>query len=51
MQGQKGETVQIFGTTLTHQNAIQEEIKSRLKLGNTCYHLIQKCLPVYYTEI
>jgi len=26
-----------LGTTLTNQNSIQEEIKSRLKLGNACY--------------
>jgi hypothetical protein len=26
------------GTTLTDQNSIQEEIKSRLKLGNACCH-------------
>ena len=26
-----------FGTTLTNQNSIQEEIKSKLKLGNACY--------------
>jgi hypothetical protein len=25
-------------TTLTNQNSIQEEIKSRLKSGNACYH-------------
>jgi len=25
-------------TTSTDQNSIQEEIKSRLKLGNACYH-------------
>jgi hypothetical protein len=25
-----------LGTTLTNQNSIQEEIKSRLKLGNAC---------------
>ena len=31
-------------TTLTNQNSIQEEIKSRLKLGNACYHLMQKLL-------
>jgi hypothetical protein len=29
-----------LGTTLTDQNSIQEEIKSRLKLGNACYHLV-----------
>jgi hypothetical protein len=26
-----------LGTTLTNQNSIQEEIKSRLKLRNACY--------------
>ena len=31
-------------TTLTNQNSIQEEIKSRLKSGNTCYHLVQNLL-------
>jgi len=30
-----------LGTTLTNQNSIQEEIKSRLKSGNACYHSIQ----------
>ena len=28
-----------MGTTLTNQNSIQEEIKSKLKSGNACYHL------------
>ena len=28
-------------TTLTNQNSIQKEIKSRLKLGNACYHSVQ----------
>jgi len=31
-------------TTLTNQNLSQEEIKSRLKLGNACYHLVQNRL-------
>ena len=26
------------------QNSIQEEIKSRLNLGNTCYHSVQNIL-------
>ena len=30
--------------TLTNQNSIQEEIKSRLKLGNACYHSVQNLL-------
>ena len=33
-----------MGTTITHQNSIQEEIKSRLKSGNACYHLVQNIL-------
>jgi hypothetical protein len=28
------------GTTLTDQIYIEEEIKSRLNLGNTCYHSV-----------
>jgi hypothetical protein len=33
-----------LGTTLTDQNYIQEEIKSRLNLGNACYHSVQSLL-------
>jgi len=33
-----------LGTTLTNQNSIQEEIKSRLKSGNACYHSVQNFL-------
>jgi len=33
-----------LGTTLTNQNSIQEEIKSRLKSGNACYHSAQNLL-------
>ena len=32
------------GTALTNQNSIQEEIKSRLKSGNACCHLVQNLL-------
>jgi hypothetical protein len=28
-------------TTLTNQSSIHEEIKSRLKSGNACYHSVQ----------
>jgi len=31
-------------TTLTNQNSIAEEIKTRLKSGNACYHSVQKLL-------
>ena len=30
-----------LGTTLTNQNSIAEEIKSRLRSGNACYHSVQ----------
>jgi len=33
-----------LGTILTNQNSIQEEIKSRLKSGNACYHSVQNLL-------
>jgi hypothetical protein len=35
------EEFRYLGTTLTNQNFIQEEIKSLLKSGNACYHLVQ----------
>jgi hypothetical protein len=38
------EQFRYLGTTLTNQNSIQEEIKSRLKLWNACYHWIQDLL-------
>jgi hypothetical protein len=31
-------------TTLTDQNCMQEEIKSRLNSGNACYHSVQSLL-------
>ena len=33
-----------LGTTLTNQNSIVEEIKSRLRSGNACYHSVQNLL-------
>jgi hypothetical protein len=41
------ETVEQFkylGTTLTNQNPIREEVKSRLKSVNACYHSLQNLL-------
>ena len=38
------EEFRYFGTTLTNQDSIPEEIKSRLKSENACYHLVQNLL-------
>ena len=38
------EELRYLGTTLTNKNSIQEEIKSRLKSGNACYHSVQNVL-------
>jgi hypothetical protein len=39
-------TFKYLGTTLTKQNDIQDEIKSRLNSGNACYYSVQNLLPV-----
>jgi hypothetical protein len=33
-----------FGTTVTNQNLILEEIKRRMNSGNACYHSVQNLL-------
>jgi len=38
------EALKYLGTTLTNKKSIQEEIKSRLKLGNACYYSVQNLL-------
>jgi len=38
------EEFKYLGTALTNQNSFQEEIKSKLKSGNACYHLVQNLL-------
>ena len=38
------EEFKYLGTISTNQNSIQKEIKSRLKLGNACYHSVQNIL-------
>ena len=46
------EEFRCLGTTLTNQNSVQEEIKSRLKSGNACYHSVQNILSsISYTKI
>jgi len=44
--------VRYLRTTITNQNSIQEEIKSRLQSGNATYHSVQSllssvCCPKY----
>ena len=38
------EQFRCLGTTLTHQNSVQEEIKRRMRSGNACYHSVQNLL-------
>jgi hypothetical protein len=38
------EEFKYLGTNLTNRNSIHEEIKSRLKSGNACYHSVQNVL-------
>ena len=38
------EVLKYLGTTLTNQNSIQEEIKNKLQLGNSCYHSVHNHL-------
>ena len=45
------EELEYLGTALTNQNTIQEEIKSRLKSGSACYHLVQNLLSSSYLDI
>jgi len=41
---ERAEEFKSLGKSLTYQNFIQEEIKSRLKSGNACYHSVQNLL-------
>jgi hypothetical protein len=41
---EKVEEFKYLRTTLTNQNSIHEQIKSRLKSGNACYHSVQNIL-------
>jgi hypothetical protein len=41
------EEFKYLGTTLTSQNSILAEIKSRLKSGSACYHLVQNRLSYF----
>ena len=41
---EKVEEFKYLGTTLTNQNSIQEEVKSRMKSGHACYYSMQNLL-------
>jgi len=41
---EKVEEFKYLGRTLTNQTSNQEEIKSRLRSGNACYHSVQNIL-------
>jgi hypothetical protein len=41
---ERAEKFRYLGATLTNRNSIHEEIKSRLKPGNACYHAVQNLL-------
>ena len=41
---EKMKTFKYLGSLLTNQNYIQEEIKGRLKAGNSCYYSVQTLL-------
>jgi hypothetical protein len=46
------EQFKYLGTIVMNRNFIQEEIKSRLKSGNACYHSVQDLLsPVCYPKV
>jgi hypothetical protein len=45
------EKFKYLGKPVTNQTSTQEEIKSRLKSGNACYHsVLNFCLSVCYTQ-
>ena len=37
-------TFKYLGSLVTNQNTVQEEIKCRLKAGNSCYYSVQTLL-------
>ena len=41
---ERAEQFEYLKTNLTNQNSIQNEIKSRLKSRNVCYHLVENLL-------
>ena len=48
---EKVKTFKRLGTLLTHQNSIQEEIKCRLKAGDSCYYSVPKSARLLYKNL
>jgi len=49
---ERAEQFKYLGTTITYQNSIQEEIKSRLMSGNAGYHSVKNLsCPICYLKI
>ena len=44
---EKLKTLKYLGSLLRNQNFIQEEIKCRLKAGNSCYYSVQTLLSSF----
>jgi len=45
---ERAEDLKYFGTSKTNQNVILEEIRSRLKSGKACYHLVQNFIAIHF---
>ena len=41
---EKVKNLKCLGSLLTNRNSIQEEVKCRLKAGNSCYYSVQTLL-------
>ena len=41
---ERGKTFKYLGSLVTNKNAIREEIKCTLKVGNSCYYSVQTLL-------
>jgi hypothetical protein len=37
-------TIKYLGATVTDENCVHEEIKSKLNMGNACYHSFERLL-------
>jgi hypothetical protein len=47
---EKAEYFKYLGTILTIQNSVQEEIRSRMRSGNICYHCAESFVLQFTTQ-